>query len=140
MDLSLIKQARIRQNLSQTDAVGNGFFFSLRTIKRFENKKACNGTIITLWNLLDALGLKMVSASVSHAYDYETTVDSLDVLGDLVSCYRDECFLTQEEVASATRLSTNTIYNIEAGRTSPRFLTVMRLDRLLGLNLKIVQA
>ena len=141
MDLSVISKARKQNHLTQRMTVGAGYLFSLSTLKRIENPCLCNGTeVMTLWNVLNVLGLKMVASSVSYAFDFQTTVDNLDVLSEMVSWYRGECGLTQKELATSIGIHTNTVHSLELGKHSPRLDTVMKIDRLLGINLQIIPA
>lgn len=46
---------------------------------------------------------------------------------------RERCLMTQEELASKAGVSPTTIVQIEAGRVEPRFATIKKLAKALGV-------
>ena len=58
----------------------------------------------------------------------------LTLLGFRLRNARKECGLTQKELAKQTGLSVKTIQDIEKGRKSPSYKTVLRLMSRLGVS------
>jgi len=58
----------------------------------------------------------------------------LSLLGNRIRSARKECGLTQKELASQAGLSVKTIQDIENGRKSPSYKTLLRLMSRLGVS------
>lgn len=56
------------------------------------------------------------------------------LLGNRIREARKECGLTQQELADQTRLAVKTVQDIEKGRKSPTYETLVRLIARLGIS------
>ena len=69
--------------------------------------------------------------------DGERTNHSSQRFGDVLRQRRESAGLTQTELASAAKLSTTTIANLESGRNTPAALTVASLRSVTALKLGV---
>ncbi len=69
--------------------------------------------------------------------DGERTNHSSQRFGDVLRQRRESAGLTQTELASAAKLSTTTIANLESGRNTPSALTVASLRNVTALKLGV---
>ena len=69
--------------------------------------------------------------------DGERTNHSSQRVGDVLRQRRESAGLTQTELASAAKLSTTTIANLESGRNTPAALTVASLRNVAALKLGV---
>jgi transcriptional regulator with XRE-family HTH domain len=66
-----------------------------------------------------------------------TRVDDLSQLATAIRARRAELQITQEEVAAVTGLNRRVVGELERGRISPRFETVVAIANALGLDVTL---
>lgn len=63
---------------------------------------------------------------------------NLEYLGRCVFAARQDCGLTQKELAQQTQLTVKTIQNIEKGRKNPTYNTLVKLISRLGMTADVL--
>ena len=84
-----------------------------------------------------SFGRRQKDRVLAMVADGERTHHSSQRFGDILRQRRESAGLTQTELASAAKLSTTTIANLESGRNTPAALTVASLRSVAALKLGV---
>ena len=84
-----------------------------------------------------SFGRRQKDRVLAMVADGEWTHHSSQRFGDVLRQRRESAGLTQTELASAAKLSTTTIANLESGRNTPAALTVASLRNVTALKLGV---